>query len=350
MYTFFSQGHTRPLNQVKYNHDGDLLFSASTDQVVNVWYSQNGELLGSYEGHTGSVFTVDINKDTSLIATGASDGTACLWVAKTGKQLFSWTTVSTVKTVQFSPDGKRLLLVTDSNFGRKATLQVFEINTDLGDGESNIPAKTQSEKPIVLVTNTEFPTYTAAGWTYDGNHVVVGHKDGSISKYNVVDSPEGKLVEHKKVHEDNITDLQMSLDRTYFITSCRDKTARLFSSDTLEELHTYYDRAPLNSAAITPVKDFVILGGGQDAGSVTTTGSQEGDFMSKVYHKVFEDCLGEIRGHFGPINTIAVDPKGKSFATGGEDGLIRLHHFDKSYFDFYYDIERRQNEQEAAAN
>ena len=29
---------------------------------------------------------------------------------------------------------------------------------------------------------------------------------------------------------------------------------------------------------------------------------------------------------------IAVHPSGKSYASGGEDGFVRVHHFDESYF------------------
>lgn len=39
-----------------------------------------------------------------------------------------------------------------------------------------------------------------------------------------------------------------------------------------------------------------------------------------------------MRGHFGPINTVAFSPSGRGFTTGGEDGYVRLHHFDLDYF------------------
>lgn len=39
-------------------------------------------------------------------------------------------------------------------------------------------------------------------------------------------------------------------------------------------------------------------------------------------------------------NTVAADPTGKSYASGGEDGYVRVHHFDKGYFDFLYEVER----------
>ena len=39
-------GHERSITQIRYNREGDLLFSAAKDQYPNVWYSINGERLG----------------------------------------------------------------------------------------------------------------------------------------------------------------------------------------------------------------------------------------------------------------------------------------------------------------
>jgi len=46
--------------------------------------------------------------------------------------------------------------------------------------------------------------------------------------------------------------------------------------------------------------------------------------------------IGSIQGHFGPVNVLSFSPDGEGFASGGEDGYIRLHHFDKSYFSRIY--------------
>jgi len=54
-----------------------------------------------------------------------------------------------------------------------------------------------------------------------------------------------------------VTDLQFAPDRTYFITASKDKTAKVWDASNLEILKTYVSDTPLNTAAITPVKDFV---------------------------------------------------------------------------------------------
>jgi hypothetical protein len=92
--------------------------------------------------------------------------------------------------------------------------------------------------------------------------------------------------------------------------------------------------------------------------------------------QVYQEEFGQVRGHFGPINTVAFAPDGRGFTTGGErlcwhrarmprlgerpawrtasqkqaasqgrafdmgaagaaageDGYVRLHHFDNDYF------------------
>ena len=63
-------GHERSITQIKYNLDGDLLFSCAKDHHPNVWYSVNGERLGTYDGHCGAVWCLDPKWDNSHLVTG----------------------------------------------------------------------------------------------------------------------------------------------------------------------------------------------------------------------------------------------------------------------------------------
>ena len=47
----------------------------------------------------------------------------------------------------------------------------------------------------------------------------------------------------------------------------------------------------------------VLVGGGQEAMNVTTTSSRQGKFETRFWHKIFEEEVGRVKGHFGPINT-----------------------------------------------
>ncbi|KAK7526057.1 eukaryotic translation initiation factor 3 subunit I [Phyllosticta citriasiana] len=325
-------GHERALTQVKYNADGDLIFSVSKDHVVCAWYSANGERLGTYHGHIGALWTVDVDPTTTLLATGGADNTMRLWEVKSGKLLKTWEFETSIKRVEFSPDGRQLLGVTEKRSGHLGTICVFDINPDP-------EAEQTDERKLRIVCEDAKPT--VAGFSYGAKYIVSGHEDGTVTQW---DAKTGEMINIVEVHEldTQITDLQWAPDRTYFITAGKDKTARLISTDDLQILHTYVTDTPLNSAAITPVKDFVILGGGQAAMDVTTTSARQGKFEARFYHKIFEEEVGRVRGHFGPLNYVAVHPKGTGYCSGGEDGYVRVHHFDKPYFDFLYEVEREQ--------
>ena len=103
-------------------------------------------------------------------------------------------------------------------------------------------------------------------------------------------------------------------------------------------LKIYRAEQPVNDAVISPLKNHIILGGGQEAMSVTTTSTRSGKFEAHFYHIYQENWLGAVHGHFGPINSLAFHPDGKAYASGGEDGYVRLHNFDPSYFDFKFDF------------
>lgn len=95
-------------------------------------------------------------------------------------------------------------------------------------------------------------------------------------------------------------------------------------------LKTFITETPLNSAAIHPTRPYVIVGGGQEAMNVTTTSARQGRFEARFWHLVFEEEVGRMPTGFGPINSLCVAPHGKSFASGGEDGYVRIFWFDNS--------------------
>jgi len=55
------KAHTRPLTMVKYNREGDLLFTTGKDHTPSLFYADNGERIGTYDGHNGTVWCVDVN-------------------------------------------------------------------------------------------------------------------------------------------------------------------------------------------------------------------------------------------------------------------------------------------------
>jgi translation initiation factor 3 subunit I len=147
----------------------------------------------------------------------------------------------------------------------------------------------------------------------------------------------GREVNSVKEHLSVIQDLQMNRDMTMFVSASKDTTSKLFDVETLACLKTYKTERPVNSAAISPIYDHVVLGGGQEAMDVTTSSTRAGKFDSRFFHLVYEEEFARLKGHFGPINSLAFHPDGKSYASGGEDGFVRIQVFDNSYHDLVFE-------------
>jgi len=66
---------------------------------------------------------------------------------------------------------------------------------------------------------------TVCAFTNAPGIIVTGHESGKMALFDVKTGDE--VLNNERAHMDNVTDLQLSQDRTYFITSSKDKTARV---------------------------------------------------------------------------------------------------------------------------
>uniref|UniRef100_A0A7N8X119 Eukaryotic translation initiation factor 3 subunit I n=1 Tax=Mastacembelus armatus TaxID=205130 RepID=A0A7N8X119_9TELE len=323
------QGHERSITQIKYNREGDLLFSVAKDTVANVWYSVNGERLGTYNGHTGAVWCWLLYLVVSCwwtywggpVGYGTSDGFVNVHVAFTGKQLALLHTNSAVRTCGFDFSGNIIMFSTDKQMGYQCYLNFF----DLRD-----PQQISDNQPYLSIPCSE-QKITSAVWGPLGEFVIAGHENGEFNQFS---AKSGEVLKKAKEHTKQINDIQTSLDLTMFISASKDNTAKLFDCTSLDHIKTFKTERPVNSAAISPIMDHVVMGGGQEAMEVTTTSTRIGKFEARFFHAAYEEEFGRVKGHFGPINCVAFHPDGKSYSSGGEDGYVRIHYFDPQYFDF----------------
>uniref|UniRef100_A0A9L0T4T6 Eukaryotic translation initiation factor 3 subunit I n=1 Tax=Equus caballus TaxID=9796 RepID=A0A9L0T4T6_HORSE len=367
------QGHERSITQIKYNREGDLLFTVAKDPIVNVWYSVNGERLGTYMGHTGAVWCVDADWDTKHVLTGSADNSCRLWDCETGKQLALLKTNSAVRTCGFDFGGNIIMFSTDKQMGYQCFVSFF----DLRD-----PSQIDNNEPYMKIPCND-SKITSAVWGPLGECIIAGHEGGELNQYSAKRSQpgaesalchrgagmysrprvngassrkrktfhrqkeqhmqrhsvksSGEVLVNVKEHSRQINDIQLSRDMTMFVTASKDNTAKLFDSTTLEHQKTFRTERPVNSAALSPNYDHVVLGGGQEAMDVTTTSTRIGKFEARFFHLAFEEEFGRVKGHFGPINSVAFHPDGKSYSSGGEDGYVRIHYFDPQYFEFEFE-------------
>lgn len=247
-----------------------------------------------------------------------------LWNVETGANIASVNSRSSVRCCNFSFSGNLIAYSTDKAMGHDCEL--FTIDSRLVDSS-------MSNASAITTLPMKHSKITSMAWFLDDT-IVTGHENGQVAAY---DMRMGKEIVSVKDHTGQIQDLQMSRDGTMFITASKDTTAKLFDTETLDCLKTYKTERPVNSAAISPIFDHVVLGGGQEAMDVTTTSTRSGKFDSRFFHLVYEEEFARLKGHFGPINSLAFHPDGKSFASGGEDGFVRVNVFDPSYFDLVFE-------------
>lgn len=170
---------------------------------------------------------------------------------------------------------------------------------------------------------------TCLTWTYADQFIIAGFDTGMIVKYDPVVGKE--VTRTSKLHCDRINQITWNKDKTMFITASKDTYSKIIDPNNLEVIKEIKTERPVNGAVISPTHPHIILGGGQDAQTVTTTSSSQAQFHSRFYHMVYAEEFGRVKGHFGPINAMAIHPYGKSYATASEDGFIRIMPFDQSY-------------------
>lgn len=314
-------GHERPITRIIYNCDGDLIFTAAKNQSVCVWYSVNGERLGTYDQHDGAVWWLDVDWTTTMLLTASADWSCKIWDVETGKSTNTYNTANPVRTCGISYCGNLIFLTTDDT-GKK--------NCEVIALDKRDSSHMSQKSCIFKITSPDDSKVTGAIWGPVNRNIICGHESGAVT---MIDVSSGKCSKRITPHKGPVTDMQMHLTLPMFITGSKDHNAKLFSAYDLDCIRTYTTERPINSAAISPNRDHVLLGGGQEAHEVTTTAVGQGKFDVRFYHLIYEEEFGRVKGHFGPVNSVAFSPDGSGFATGGEEGYVRLHTFDSEYND-----------------
>jgi translation initiation factor 3 subunit I len=318
------KGHDRPISDVQFNHDGDLVFSSSKDGTIQVWSAETGERMGTYAEGTSATNCISVNRESTRLLSAHGNSTVELWEVETGKRLYTYAHDVSVKCVDFADGGKQFLSITEPQLGFSPYIHVYDLPDDNRRDQMIKPSR-----QIQVATSTKENRVLKAIWGYHNETIFSANEDGTLRIYNVERGAEIKSI---KAHEKAISTVQLDYYKILFVTASKDGTAKLWDYRQCEPIKTYEVGRPLNAAAISPLLDHVILGGGESAMEVTTTQATTEQFKVRFYHSIMCHELGSVLGHFGPVNALDFSPDGKSFVSGSEDGFLRLHFMDESYF------------------
>jgi WD40 repeat protein len=299
---FTLQGHTGEVVEIAFSPDGSLLASASTDNNVMVWNTEDGSLLYTLEGHTDTVLSLAFSPDGELLLSGSRDRTVKKWQMSDGSLLDTISRIHALRAMElaFSPDGSLFAVANDIGF-------VEVRRTDTGILYKTI-VQTDS-----FGHKEDFVSSWGLSFTPDGESILVGAGrnccGSSLRVYDVDTYVESEILIGMNVR---IRDLVFSSDGetlgVVFLPLSVFWTVDADDGDMIEayEGHSYM----VNSVAFSP------------DGSLIVSGSE--DWHVYVWDTSTGEILGDLKSREAAINSVAFSPDGTTIAIASDDSTIGL--------------------------
>ncbi|MFB8791317.1 MAG: CHAT domain-containing protein [Potamolinea sp.] len=249
--------HPEEFTKLALSNDGKNLVSVAQDQTVKLWNSKADKLGKKLPiKHQEKVNSIDFSPNGKTLASASEDKTVKLWDLE-GKLLQTFPHQEAVKSIDFSPDGKTLLSMSaDKNF--KPTFKLWNLKGKLlKTYESDVTQVQFSPDPKFLVSvsedNKNFKLWDLKGkllQSYESDvtdvHFSPGGKlllseswvsqDNNFKKTFKLWNLEGQFL---KTYESDITEVVFSPDDQLVVSVNEDKkTFKLWNSKDKSQ-HTY---------------------------------------------------------------------------------------------------------------
>jgi len=226
--------------------------------------------------------------------------TCIIWKLETGEKLFQFPHTGPVRGIEFAEGGKLFATICDPFRGTPSRVSVYEFSGNPAD--QLMEPKYVWDPPI-----EQGKKLSQITWLPLNKNLLVCDDQGVMRLHEV---ETGRVVQEIREHTKRINDLSWSKEKFLLITGSADNRAILWDTTDWVPLKTYETDRPVNAVAISPIKEHVFVAGGQEAMSVTTTSAKVGKFETKIFHMVFGEEFGNVRGHFGPVNCLDIHPAG----------------------------------------
>ncbi|UNI22236.1 hypothetical protein JDV02_008143 [Purpureocillium takamizusanense] len=311
-------GHSRPVPHIGFSSlekDGQyFMLSACKDGNTMLRDGINGDWIGTFLGHKGAVWQARLSPDHAYAATASADFTAKIWDTHTGEQLASIQHDHIVRAVAYPADNSDLL----ATGGMEKKLRIFDLS-ELSSSFDGSAVTIPSSAGFEIGEGVHTSSIKFICWTQDPN-VIVTASDKTL---RWLDLPSRACI-HQEVLDGEIKSCEMvSLAPGY--TSIDDigggkpvlavaagKTAYFWGGvRAMEELKRIVLPRSIASVALDVKGRKVVVG-------------EEPGTWARLIRYDDESEIETLKGHHGPIWSIAFSPDGKLYATGSEDGTIKL--------------------------
>lgn len=288
-------GHTRPVTHLSFSptqDDGHYLLISSCKDGNPMLREWTGDWIGTFLGHKGAVWSSKLSLDASRAASGSADFTAKIWDTYSGSPLHSFPHNHIVRTVAISPIASRLL-----TGGQEKKVRMFDLGRP--DAEPDFLCDPGSLSHDGMVRSVV--------WVGEHTGVSAG-EDGMIKWWDL----RTLKLTTTMAFPNPITSMEYSAPTKCLVVTSGKTVAFIPSLPTANAItHSLTLPYSPSSASVHPIL--------QDR---FVTGSVEDEWV-RVHN--MDGTEREVnKGHHGPVHCVEFSPDGEMYASGSEDGTIRL--------------------------
>ncbi|KAF2103761.1 WD repeat protein [Rhizodiscina lignyota] len=339
-------GHSRPVTHIHFSSivddDAYYLVSACKDNNPMLRNGVNGDWIGTFLGHKGAVWQARLSSDATLAATGSADFSAHVWDTFTGEALHTLPHAHIVRAVAFPNQPRPQILATG---GMEKKLRIFDLSQSSGATSSpglSPTNSTEAAKPtppsFEIGPGVHEGTIKSIVWATDLNILITAADDKKVRWWDLrTRSPIGEYVV-----EGTVGTCELNLD----LPALSSGAATLDNGDLQNGTtphNTSIGTPGVGTLSVAAGKSVYFFDGASPAtllkqvktpyeiASVAVHSGQRrfvtggaGDTYMRVWDYDTEQELEMGKGHHGPIWSVAFSPDGKLYATGSEDGTIKL--------------------------
>lgn len=291
-------GHSRPISDLTYSNvvnNEYFLISASLDKNPMLRKGPTGDWIGTFAGHKGAVWSARLNSNNTLAVTASGDFTVKLWNAVNGTEIREFVHRHIAKSAVFSCDNRRIY-----SGGQEKKVRVFDIESD-------------SVEPVLILEGHSKSVCNVAPVPGQPDLLMSSGDDNDV---RIWDLRAGTVVNTLPTNS-AVCGIEISKTKNILTVSTGNEVKFWdLSSFTLLKSHTL-DR-DVKCASLHP------------NGSSFVCGSNS-ELWARLYDFETGKKISCLKGHHGPVRCIAFSPMGNAFASGSEDGTIRVwEQFDQS--------------------
>ncbi|KAJ5134124.1 Serine-threonine kinase receptor-associated protein [Penicillium atrosanguineum] len=314
-------GHSRPVTHLSFSSnvedDQYYIISACKDNNPMLRDGITGDWIGTFLGHKGAVWQSRLSADATIAATAAADFSAKVWDTYSGECLHTLQHAHIVRAIAFPMQANPQILATG---GAEKKLRIFDLSRGGGNSNGSSPplpptGGEQGPEPTSyeIGPGVHGGTIKSIVWNQDYNVVTTAAEDRKIRWWDLRSRhPVLEYGVDGTIGSCELNSLAVRPNDPGILTVAAGKSVYLFDGTQpgrlLKKVDFGYEVA---SAAVNSESGRLVTGSANDT-------------WARVYDLHTNEELEVQKGHHGPIWSISFSPDGKLYATGSEDGTIKL--------------------------